>query len=297
MAETCTHDHAHDHGEPAHQHIHADGELAHHHGQDVVCVDGVSFSYDGKSVLENITLHVEQGSTLGVIGPNGSGKTTLLKIMLGLLQPDIGSVKILGQSPADACACGNLVNYVPQRHTLDWQFPVSVRNVVELGLAGERGLLGRLGWRERQRAAELIEAVGLREQADNPIGELSGGQQQRVFIARALVASPQVVLLDEPMTGVDQGAQESLMALLGDLKKRLGLTMVIISHNLRSIISTCDQVACLNRTLHYHDKPGAISHEMLLRLFQCDFDALLETGPHDDKETTTSTTEVTENTK
>jgi zinc transport system ATP-binding protein len=280
MAETCTHDHthghAHNHG-PAHEHNHANGELARHHGEDVVCVDNVSFSYDGKLVLENITLHVPQGSTLGVIGPNGSGKTTLLKIMLGLLQPDIGSVKVLGMSPAEACARGNLVNYVPQRHTLDWQFPVSVRDVVELGLAGERGLLGRLGRIERRRAAEMLEAVGMREQADNPIGELSGGQQQRVFIARALVASPQVVLLDEPMTGVDQGAQESLMTLLAELKKRLGLTMVIISHNLRSIISTCDQVACLNRTLHYHDKPGAISHEMLLRLFQCDFDALLDT--------------------
>jgi zinc transport system ATP-binding protein len=270
MAETCTHDHA-------HEHIHADGVLAHHHGEDVVCVDNVSFSYDGKRVLENITLHVEQGSTLGVIGPNGSGKTTLLKLMLGLLQPDIGSVRVLGMTPAEACARGDLVNYVPQRHTLDWQFPVSVRDVVELGLAGERGLFGRLGQRERRRAAEMLDAVGLQAVADNPIGELSGGQQQRVFIARALVASPQVVLLDEPMTGVDQGAQESLMTLLGELKKRLGLTMVIISHNLRSIISTCDQVACLNRTLHYHDKPGAISHEMLLRLFQCDFDALLDT--------------------
>jgi len=270
MAETCTHDHA-------HEHIHADGVLAHHHGEDVVCVDNVSFSYDGKRVLENITLHVEQGSTLGVIGPNGSGKTTLLKLMLGLLQPEIGSVRVLGMTPAEACARGDLVNYVPQRHTLDWQFPVSVRDVVELGLAGERGLFGRLGQRERRRAAEMLDAVGLQAVADNPIGELSGGQQQRVFIARALVASPQVVLLDEPMTGVDQGAQESLMTLLGELKKRLGLTMVIISHNLRSIISTCDQVACLNRTLHYHDKPGAISHEMLLRLFQCDFDALLDT--------------------
>ena len=273
MAESCTHDHAHDHK--------ADGELAHHHGEDVVCVDNVSFSYDGKLVLEDITLHVQQGSTLGVIGPNGSGKTTLLKIMLGLLQPDIGSVKVLGHSPSDACARGNLVNYVPQRHTLDWQFPVSVRNVVELGLAGQRGLLGRLGRRERERAGEMLDAVGLQEVADDPIGELSGGQQQRVFIARALVASPQVVLLDEPMTGVDQGAQESLMTLLRQLKERMGLTMVIISHNLRSIISTCDQVACLNRTLHYHDKPGAISHEMLLRLFQCDFDALLDTHAHD----------------
>ena len=288
MADSCTHDHAHehDHSGHTHEHNHAQGGLAQHHGEDVVCVDDVSFSYDGKLVLENITLHVQQGSTLGVIGPNGSGKTTLLKIMLGSLQPDLGSVEILGQSPRDACARGDLVNYVPQRHTLDWQFPVSVRDVVELGLAGRLGLTGRLGRPQRERAAEMLQAVGLAKVADNPIGELSGGQQQRVFIARALVASPQVVLLDEPMTGVDQGAQESLMTLLGELKKRMALTLVIVSHNLRSIISTCDQVACLNRTLHYHDKPAAISHEMLLRLFQCDFDALLDPHEHDEKETT-----------
>ena len=101
----------------------------------------------------------------------------------------------------------------------------------------------------------------MQDLADEPIGELSGGQQQRVFLARALVASPQVVLLDEPMTGVDQGAQESLMNLLEQLKARLGLTMVMVSHNLRSIIASCDQVACLNRTLHYHDRPAAISHD------------------------------------
>ena len=266
----------------SHDHNAIDSKLAKHHGEDVVCVDDVSFGYHGKAILEHITLHVERGSTLGIIGPNGAGKTTLLRLMLGLLQPDIGSVRVLELPPGDACARGNLVGYVPQRHMLDWEFPVSVRQVVELGFAGRQGLTGRLGRLDRAHAAEMLGAVGIQDMADEPIGELSGGQQQRVFIARALVASPQVVLLDEPMTGVDQGAQESLMNLLEQLKARMGLTMVIVSHNLRSIIANCDQVACLNRTLHYHDRPTAISREMLLRLFQCDFDAMLETHAHDD---------------
>jgi zinc transport system ATP-binding protein len=257
-----------------------DSELARHHGEDVICVDDVSFAYEGKTVLERITLHVERGCTLGIIGPNGAGKTTLLRLMLGLLTPDSGSVRVLGLRPAEACARGNLVGYVPQRHMLDWQFPVSVRQVVELGLTGQRGLMGRLGRPQRRRAMELLDAVGMSQAADQPIGELSGGQQQRVFIARALVASPQTLLLDEPMTGVDTGAQESLTTLLAQLKQSMGLTLVIVSHNLRSIISTCDQVACLNRTLHYHDRPAAISPEVLLRLFHCDFDALLDTHSH-----------------
>jgi zinc transport system ATP-binding protein len=265
-----------------HTHHAVDSHLARHHGEDVVCVDDVSFTYHGKAALEHITLHVQRGDTLGIVGPNGAGKTTLLKLMLGLLQPDAGSVRVMELPPGEACARGNLVGYVPQRHMLDWQFPISVRQVVQLGFAGWRGLTGRLGHAERERAGEMLAAVGMQDVADEPIGELSGGQQQRVFIARALVVSPQVVLLDEPMTGVDPGAQESLMRLLEQLKARMGLTLVIVSHNLRSIIASCDQVACLNRTLHYHDRPAAISHEMLLHLFQCDFDALLETHEHGD---------------
>ncbi len=256
--------------------------LARHHGEDVICVDNVSFAYHGKLALESITLHVRRGSTLGIIGPNGSGKTTLLRLMLGLLRPASGSVDILGLSPAQACARGNLVGYVPQRHLLDWTFPVSVRQVVELGLTGELGLTSRPGRPQRQRVTQLLGQVGMSELADEPIGELSGGQQQRVFVARALVASPQIVLMDEPMTGVDQAAQQGLMAMLDQIKARMGLTLVIVSHNLRSIIAGCDDVACLNRTLHYHDRPASLSRETLLRVFQCDFDAMIDPHQHDE---------------
>jgi zinc transport system ATP-binding protein len=122
------------------------------------------------------------------------------------------------------------------------------------------------------------------DQAEQPIGELSGGQQQRVFLARALAAGPKILFLDEPMTGVDQASQEGLMSLLRRIKADMRLTLVMVSHNLRSIIATCDKIACLNRTLHYHDRPGAVPRETLLKLFQCDMDALdalLNDHPHE----------------
>ncbi len=256
-------------------------DLVSHHGDDDVCLNQVSFAYDGQFVVENVTLHAPHGTTLGIIGPNGSGKTTLLKLMLGLLRPNAGTITVLGMSPAQACARGDLVGYLPQRHELDWSFPISARQVVELGLVGRRGLLGRPSAADRRQAADQLAAVGLADQADVPIGELSGGQQQRVFLARALVSRPRVLFLDEPTTGVDVGAQENLQELLALVKEQLALTLIVVSHNLRAITSTCDQIACLNRTVHYHDKPSGLSREMLSRVFNCDVEYMLDPHGHE----------------
>jgi zinc transport system ATP-binding protein len=254
--------------------------LESHHGDDDVCLNQVSFAYDGQFVVENVTLHAPHGTTLGIIGPNGSGKTTLLKLMLGLLRPNAGSITVLGMPPAEACARGDVVGYVPQRHELDWSFPISARQMVELGLAGRRGLMGRLSAADRRRAIEQLAAVGLADQADASIGELSGGQQQRVFLARALVSRPRVLFLDEPTTGVDVGAQENLQSLLQLVKEQLELTLIVVSHNLRAITSTCDYIACLSRTVHYHDKPSGLSRELLSSVFHCDVEAMLDTHSH-----------------
>jgi zinc transport system ATP-binding protein len=263
-----------------HTHVNPVSDLGVHQRKDVVCVSDVSFAYDRRPALEHITLHVKRGSTLGIIGPNGGGKTTLLKLMLGTLAPDSGTVTVEGLSPKAACAKGNIVGYVPQRHTLDWTFPINVEQVVELGLCGQKGLFGRYGRSERQKVRETLEAVGMAKFSRQPIGDLSGGQQQRVFIARALVATPRILFLDEPTTGIDQAAQESFALLLSDLRRRYELTIVMVSHNLRSILASCDNIACLNRTLHYHDHPAELSKEVLFRVFQCDLDAVLD--PHHD---------------
>ncbi len=268
---------------PPHTHVDAHSDLATHQGEDVVCVTNVSFSYDTRNALSHITLHVKRGSTLGIIGPNGGGKSTLMKIMLGLLEPDSGSITILGLSPRAACSSWELVGYVPQRHVLDWSFPVTVRQVVTLGLIGRKGMLGGFSRAQKMQVSDVLHAVEMDRLADSPIGGLSGGQQQRVFIARALVNQPQILFLDEPTTGIDQAGQEKFMSLLSTLKKQFGLTLVMVSHDLRSVIASCDRVACLNRTLHYHDHPQGLSSDVLYNVFQCDFDALLDkhTGMHD----------------
>jgi zinc transport system ATP-binding protein len=259
-----------------HTHVAARSELGTHGGRDVVCVSDVSFAYGARPALSHITLHVKEGTTLGVIGPNGGGKSTLLKLMLGSLQPDEGTVRIMDLSPKEACSKGSLVGYVPQRHTLDWKFPITVQQVVQLGLLGGKGVFGRFNADDRQRAERALESVNMQHLASQPIGELSGGQQQRAFIARALVAMPKLLFLDEPTTGIDRGAQESFAALLETVKRQYGLTIIMVTHDLRSAMATCDRVACLNRHLHYHDQPSALSKDVLFRVFQCDMDAVLD---------------------
>ncbi len=259
-----------------HSHVHTASDLGMHGGEDVICVDHVSYAYEGRAALTDITLHVKAGSTLGVIGPNGSGKSTLVKLMLGVMAPDAGAITVLGRSPREACADGSLVGYVPQRTQLDWTFPVSVRQVVLLGLIGTKRLFRPFSGRARRRVEETLASVDMLHLADQPIGGLSGGQQQRVFIARALVNQPKILFLDEPTTGIDRGGQEMFTELLDGLKRQFGLTLILVSHDLRAVIASCDRVACLNRTLHYHDTPGALSRDVLFKVFQCDLDAVLE---------------------
>ena len=269
---------------PPHSHVDQQSDLGkHQQSDDVICIHDVSFAYDRRPALQHITLHVKRGSTLGIIGPNGGGKSTLMKLMLGVIEPDSGSVTVLGKSPREACSNGALVGYVPQRHVLDWSFPITVRQVVMLGLIGRKGTFGGFSRDQKNQVERTLAAVEMMKLADQPIGGLSGGQQQRVFIARALVNEPKILFLDEPTTGIDQAGQEKFLALLNDLKKQYGLTLVMVSHDLRSVVASCDRVACLSRNLHYHDRPQGLSSDVLFKVFQCDLDAVLDThsGAHD----------------
>jgi zinc transport system ATP-binding protein len=266
-----------------HTHVDSHSQLGMHERADVVCVHDVSFAYGPKPALSHITLHVKEGSTLGIIGPNGGGKSTLLKLMLGVLTPDAGSITILGKAPKEACAAGGLVGYVPQRHSIDWSFPITVKQVTQLGLIGRKKSFRWFNRADHDAAMAALEATGMARHAEQPIGGLSGGQQQRVFIARALISRPKILFLDEPTTGVDQAGQERFLQLLDSLKKQFGLTLVMVSHDLRSVVAVCDAVACLNKTLHYHDRPQGLSQDVLFKVFQCDMDAVLDThsGAHD----------------
>jgi len=260
-----------------HTHIAPTSDLGRHQGRDVVCVHSVSYAYDHKLALSNITLHVKQGSTLGIIGPNGGGKSTLLKLMLGVLKPATGSITILDKSPHIACSTGGLVGYVPQRHAIDWSFPITVKQVVQLGLISKKRRFGWFNHSHHLSTTEALAAVNMAQLSDQPIGGLSGGQQQRVFIARALVAKPKILFLDEPTTGIDQAGQSQFPELLNALKKQFNLTLIMVSHDLRSVVASCDYVACLNKTLHYHDRPQGLSNDILFNVFQCDMDAVLDT--------------------
>ena len=215
-----------------------------------------------------MTLHVEQGCRLGIIGPNGAGKTTLLKIMLGLLEGYSGVVRLMERSPAEACRRGGIVGYVPQRHETEWRFPVTVRQVVRMGLVGKAGLFRRYARDDLVYVEQLLERLGIASLAERPIGDLSGGQQQRAFMARALAAKPKILILDEPLVGIDEAGQQQFAELMRDLHRSLELTLVIVSHDIRAIASGCTRVACLNQTIHYHDSPAGLTEEVLREVFQ-----------------------------
>lgn len=219
----------------------------------VLSLEGVWFSYDGQTVLEDVNLTLERGDFLGLIGPNGSGKTTLLKIALGLLRPQRGKVRWFGRELQGAAGAGGRVAHVPQVvHAFEPRFPVTVAEVVATGRVAQRGLFRRLGRGDWQAVDEALEAVGLPHLRDRRVSELSGGQQQRVFIARALAARPEVMLLDEPTAGVDAGAQERFYALLERLHAERGLALMLISHDIGMITRRVTRLACLNRRLFYH---------------------------------------------
>lgn len=216
-------------------------------GGPAVELEGVSFSYGRVPVLEDVDLSVRRGAFLGVIGPNGAGKTTLLKLVLGLLEPDRGRVRVLGGAPRDA---RGRVGYVPQFARFDREFPVRVRDVVLMGRLGDARPL--LGHPEETRAAarRALARMELEGLADRRIGELSGGQLQRALIARALAMEPDVLLLDEPTASVDTRVGESLYEMLDRLSDPM--TVILVSHDVGVISREVESVACLNRRLWYH---------------------------------------------
>ena len=218
-------------------------------------LENVDFAYGSLPVLERINLTVEPGDFLGIIGPNGSGKTTLLRIMLGLLPPLRGAVRLFGHPPGSFRQWGRL-GYVPQKAALDRGLPVTVREVVATGLLPSLGVFGRIGGAEHRRIGEVLGHVGMEEHAAARIGALSTGQQQRVLIARALVSKPELLILDEPTGGVDPEAQTSFYALLHHLNRERDVTLILVSHDIGVVAREVTKLACLNRRLVFHGRPG-----------------------------------------
>jgi zinc transport system ATP-binding protein len=218
-------------------------------------LEGVGVSYGEVRVLDGINLTVEPGDFLGIIGPNGSGKTTLLRVMLGLLEPQEGSVRLFGQPPASFREWRR-VGYVPQRAVLDPSLPVTVQEVVASGLVASLGFFQRIGRAQRLRVSEALARAGMEAHAQARIGALSTGQQQRVLIARALVSDPELIILDEPTGGVDPEAQTSFYAMLHHLNREREVTLVLVSHDIGVVAKEVTKLACLNRRLIFHGRPG-----------------------------------------
>jgi manganese/zinc/iron transport system ATP- binding protein len=205
-------------------------------------VEDLTLAYEEKPVLWDIDLHVPEGTLMAIVGPNGAGKTTLIKAILGLLKPAAGRVRIYGQPYA---AQRQLVAYVPQRGSVDWDFPTSVLDVVMMGRYGNLGWIRRPGHEERQMAMEALQKVGMDHLAHRQISQLSGGQQQRTFLARALVQDAQVYLMDEPFQGVDATTERAIVTLLKELRAD-GKTVVVVHHDLQTVPEYFDWVTLLN---------------------------------------------------
>jgi len=205
-------------------------------------LENVWVGYYNKWVLKSIYLKCYQGEIFGIVGPNGGGKSTLLKVILGLVRPQKGVVKLFGHRPDKHSRLE--VGYLPQISKADRSFPVTALDVVLMGLYNRIGFFKRPGSKSKEVAMEMLARINMAEHAEKPFGMLSGGQQQRVHIARALASKPKLLVLDEPSTGVDSVAQEDFYELLAKFRDEMN-------------ISHADRIACLNLEIHYHGEPDS----------------------------------------
>lgn len=232
--------------------------------EKILELNNISFHYGDDEILHDISLSVERGDYLGIIGPNGAGKTTLLRIVLGLMKPALGSVKLFGED-LKSFKDWRKVGYVPQKVGFDPAFPATVFEVVMMGRYAGKKLLQPLNNEDKRSAEEALKLVEMWDLKDRIIGDLSGGQQQRVFIARALAANPDILFLDEPTTGVDVLTCESFYALLKKFNEELKITIVLISHDVDMVVKEAKHIACIDHVLVCHERSQAFLEHSKLR--------------------------------
>lgn len=212
-----------------------------------IFVNDLWFSYDGLPVLEDVNLAIPQLDFVSVVGPNGGGKTTLLRLMLGLLRPSRGEVRLFGLSPEEARP---RIGYMPQHSQLDPQFPATVLDVALMGRLGHGSRFGRYSSRDKEVVLEALNQVGLHDMQKRSFSSISGGQRQRLFIARALACEPDLLLLDEPTANLDSVMEGDLYELLQRLNQRL--TIVLVSHDLGFVSRVVKNVLCVRRKVLMH---------------------------------------------
>jgi len=215
----------------------------------IIQVKGLDYQVADQIILQNISFDINQGDYVALLGPNGGGKTTLIKLLLGLIVPNRGEIEILNTNQKKFTKC-NKIGYVPQNVSLfDNSFPLSVYETVSLGLAGEKSWFSFLTAKEKTQIEEAMETASILDLKDKNLSELSGGQRQRVMIARALVSQPEILILDEPSTGVDIVTQKKFYQFLKNLNKERKLTIVFITHDLGVIADDVNYVLAVNQKL------------------------------------------------
>lgn len=215
-------------------------------------LEDVHFRYEQRIVLENIHLKVQEGEFWALIGPNGSGKSTLINIILGLLKPDYGTVKLF-EEDIEHFHKRERIGYVSQKsNSFNSGFPATVLEVVRSGLTRKKGLLKRFTKADERIAMEALKTVQMDAFANQNIGQLSGGQQQRVFIARALAGKPRLLVMDEPTVGIDQQNVASFYTMLNELNREHGIAILLVTHEIDLVTELASHVACLNRSIHFH---------------------------------------------
>lgn len=217
-----------------------------HHNQPsqpiALSVDDLTVAYNSKPAIWDVDLDVPEGVLMAIVGPNGAGKSTLIKAVLNLIPRAAGTAKFYGKPCEQA---RSLVGYVPQRGSVDWDFPTSVVDVVTMGLYGQLGWFRRPGRLERELALHALEQVGMADFAERQISQLSGGQQQRTFLARALVQDAQIYFMDEPFAAVDAVTERAIVSILRELRAR-GKTVLVVHHDLQTVPDYFDWVTLLN---------------------------------------------------
>jgi len=256
--------------------------------QPVVEVRGVSYTYRGRPAptLEDVSCTISPGDRVGLLGPNGSGKSTLINCMLGARTPGKGTIRIDGMPPRAAAKKGRIAS-VAQRCQAELGFPLSVRQVVAMPQTSRLPLWKQPAPASQERIDHALTVTGADAYQHDPIGALSGGQLQRALIARALATDPAVLILDEPLVGVDPIGQERFAQMIDSIHAEESasrprgreLAILIVSHDLRSIAATCDRVLCLARTLHEHASPGGLTPDVLAEIFHHDVAGI---APHHD---------------
>lgn len=247
----------------------------------LIALNDVSFSYGSATILKNLTFSVKRGDYLGIIGPNGGGKTTLLKIILGLLDPTAGTVQMFGKD-VHSFKERYRIGYVPQRaQEVEKSFPATVEEVVRSGRIARRGLGRRLGKEDSEAIDHAMDLAQVTRYRDVRIGLLSGGERQRVSIARALAGAPDVLILDEPTTGIDIASERAFYDLLGRINKEHHLTIIFVSHDIDVVYHEAQSVLCLNHDMICHGLSSEILKEDVIRRLYGDRATVIPHNDHD----------------